>query len=154
MSCLMINNAFANILILGQTNGISQSLVDKNKQTSIFSNEQVIHNNIVYINLGTASESEVHQAATEIANGTTVVIDLTEIIGDNERINLSQKMTGLGISAPVVVTGTYQGESFVNAIITDVTDNNGDPINDPQTEVQSIKTSLMHVLNRLEFGEE
>ncbi len=105
---------------------------------------------MLYVNVGTATDDEITQAKSHIISGSTVVIDLTQIAGDDARLDWSQKLTGLGLSAPVVVTGVYQGDALVNAIVSDVTDENDNPINDPQAELESVKLSLTHALDRFQ----
>ena len=86
--------------------------------------------------------------------GDTVVIDLKQVSGDDAKIELSQSLTGLGSDAPVVVTGMYQGDNIINSIVADVRDENGEPVNNPSAELESIKQSLVHALDRLGFGGE
>lgn len=151
-SCLFAVNAFADVQILGSESVLSQTIADNYQQTINLYRGELASNDVLYVNVGTASEDELTQAKNHVVRGDTVVIDLTEIVGDDARLDWSQKLTGLGMSAPVVVTGIYQGDALVNAIVSDVTDENGNPINDSQAELESVKLSLVHALDRFQFG--
>jgi hypothetical protein len=48
----------------------------------------------------------------------------------------------------------YQGDNIINSIVADVRDENGDPVNNPAAELDSINQSLVHALDRLGFGGE
>jgi len=71
---------------------------------------------VLYVNVGTATDDEITQAKSHIISGSTVVIDLTQIAGDDARLDWSQKLTGLG----------------------------------PQAELESVKLSLTHALDRFQ----
>ncbi len=150
LCCLFAANTFADVQILGSESELSQTIADQYQQNVTLFNGQLNSNDVLYVNVGTATDDEITQAKSHIISGSTVVIDLTQIAGDDARLDWSQKLTGLGLSAPVVVTGVYQGDALVNAIVSDVTDENDNPINDPQAELESVKLSLTHALDRFQ----
>ncbi|EPW6409271.1 cytolysin secretion protein [Vibrio vulnificus] len=150
LCCLFAANAFADVQILGSESELSQTIAEQYQQNVTLFNGQLNSNDVLYVNVGTATDDEITQAKSHIISGSTVVIDLTQIAGDDARLDWSQKLTGLGLSAPVVVTGVYQGDALVNAIVSDVTDENDNPINDPQAELESVKLSLTHALDRFQ----
>ena len=82
-----------------------------------------------------------------------MVIDLSMIPSEEEKIERSRSIAGLGMSAPILVIGTHQGDDFINAIVSDVVDENNHPINNAEAELASIKQSLVHSLTSLGFGE-
>lgn len=152
LTSLISSHAFSAIQILGSESEISQSLTEHYQQPTQYYNGNLADTDALYINVGNASEDEISTAKSHVVKGDTVIIDLSFISGDDSKIKQSQNLTGLGISAPVVVAGLYQGDSVINAIVSDVTDENGNPINNPSAELKSINQSLIHALDRLGFG--
>jgi len=153
LSLFSTTHAFANIQILGSESEISQSVAEHFQQTVQFYNGNLAKEDALYINIGTASEDEIAIAKSHVVEGDIVVIDFSSVAGDDNKIKQSQYITGLGISAPVVVTGVYQGDHLVNAIVSDVVDENNNLLNSPRTELKSINQSLVHSLVRLGFGD-
>ncbi|MCG9597442.1 cytolysin secretion protein [Vibrio sp. Isolate25] len=154
LSSLFAAHAFADIQILGSESEISQSITEHYQQSTQFYNGHLAKTDLLYINVGTASDDDIAQAKSHVVKGDTVVIDLKQVSGDDAKIELSQSLTGLGSDAPVVVTGMYQGDNIINSIVADVRDENGEPVNNPSAELESIKQSLVHALDRLGFGGE
>ena len=139
--------------MLGGENEISQSISEHFQQSIQPYAGNLAQKDLLYINVGTASEDQITTAKSHVLSGDTVVIDLSMIASDEEKIERSQGITGLGMSAPILVIGMNQGDDFINAIISDVVDENDNPINDAKAELASIKQSLVHSLTRLGFGE-
>ncbi|MBE3663820.1 cytolysin secretion protein [Vibrio navarrensis] len=152
LSSLFAAQAFADVQILGSESEISQAIAQSYRQPVTLYSGHLSQQDLLYVNAGSASGDELNLAQQHIVRGDTVVLDLTAIAGEEAQFSLSQKLTGLGISAPVVVTGTYQGDALVNAIVSDVTDENGNSLNNPAAELESITQSLQHALDRFGFG--
>lgn len=151
-SCLA-TTASANIQMLGGENEISQSIADHFQQPTQVYVGDLTPKDLLYINVGTASEDQIKKAKSHVLSGDTVVIDLSMIASDEEKIERSRSIAGLGMSAPILVMGTHQGDDFINAIVSDVVDENNHPINNAEAELASIKQSLVHSLTSLGFGE-
>lgn len=145
-------NVFADIKILGGENEISQSVSKNFQQSARPYDGSLSKGDTLYINVGTASENQIAIAKSHVVKGDIVIIDLSTIASDEVKMEQSQHIAGLGISAPVIVTGVYQGDNLVNAVISDVVDENGNPLNNPEAELESINQSLVYSLTRLGFG--
>lgn len=154
LSSFAAANACADIQILGSESDISQSISEHYQQSSQFYTDNLANNDALYINVATASDDDIAKAQTHIYQGDIVIIDLREIPGEDAKIQLSQSLTGLGSDSPLVVTGLYQGDKIINSIVADVRDENGQPINNPSAEFESLNQSLVHALDRLGFGGE
>ncbi|CAM2881719.1 cytolysin secretion protein [Vibrio neptunius] len=154
LSSLFTAHALADIQILGSESEISQSITQHYQQSTELYNGNLANNDALYINVATASDDDIALAKSHVVKGDTVVIDLRQVSGHDAKIDLSQSLTGLGSDAPVVVTGIYQGDNIINSIVADVRDENGDPVNNPTAELDSITQSLVHALDRLGFGGE
>ncbi|GLR02982.1 cytolysin secretion protein [Vibrio hyugaensis] len=152
LSSFFTANVFADIQILSGENEISQSVSEHFQQSAQLYDGSFAKGDALYINVGTASENQIAIAKSHVVKGDIVIIDLSTIASDEEKIEQSQHITGLGISAPVIVTGVYQGDNLVNAVVSDVVDENGNPLNNPEAELESINQSLVHSLTRLGFG--
>ena len=154
LSCVISAHAFADIQILGSESEISQSITDHYQQSSQYYNGSLAKNDALYINVATASDHDINKAKSHIYQGDIVIIDLRQIPGEDAKIELSQSLTGLGSDSPLVVTGVYQGDKIINSIVADVQDENGQSINNPTAELESLNHSLVHALDRLGFGGE
>lgn len=154
LSSLFAAHSFADIQILGSESEISQSITDHYQQSSRFYDGSLANNDALYINVGTASDDDINKAKSHIYQGDIVIIDLRQIPGEDAKIELSQSLTGLGSDSPLVVTGVYQGDKIINSIVADVRDENGQSINNPSAELESLNHSLVHALDRLGFGGE
>lgn len=152
LSSLFSAQAFADIQILGSESEISQVIAQSYHQPVTPYNGTLSRQDLLYVNAGSASEDELSLAQKHIVHGEIVVLDLSAIADEEAQLALSQKLTGLGISAPIVVTGTYQGDTLVNAIVSDVRDEDGSVLNSPTAALDSITQSLQHALNRFGFG--
>ncbi|WP_045413130.1 hypothetical protein [Vibrio owensii] len=147
-------NVFADIQTLGSENEILKSVSEHFQQSTHIYDGNFTKSDALYINVDSVSQEQITTAKSHVMNGDIVVIDLSSLVNDEDKITQSQNITGLGISAPLIVTGMYQGDNLINAVVSDVVDENGNPLNDPESELKSLKRSLIHSLTRLGFGEE
>ncbi len=144
--------ALADIQIVGSESETTQFVADHYSQAVQYYNGSLKETDLLYINMGTATEDEIDIVKSSIVKGITTVIDLTAIASNDDRTEQSRNLTGLGVAAPVVVTGFYDDEIIINAIVSNVTDENGNPLNNLQAEQESINQSLAFALDRLSFG--
>lgn len=152
LSTFVAAQAFADIQILGSESEVSQLISDHYLQSSQFYNGNLASNDVLYINVGSASDDDMAAAKSHISQGDRVIVDLRQIPGEDSKIQLSQSLTGLGSDSPIVVTGMYQGDKIINSIVVDVRDENDQPINNASAGFESLKHSLIHALDRLGFG--
>ncbi|MEZ8227039.1 cytolysin secretion protein [Vibrio splendidus] len=152
LTSLFSVHTFANVQIIGSESELSHYIAEHYQQSTQFYEGNLAKTDALYINGGTASKDDVTLAKSYIVKGNTVVIDLRQVPGDDAKIELSQSLIGLGNEAPVIVTGMYQGENIINAIVADVRDENGDVIYNSEANLDSIKLSLAYALDRLGFG--
>lgn len=152
LSCLTVGSVQADVVVMGNSSDISESIGANYQQPLSTFNGQLNSSDLLYVDAGSSSDSQLEIAKQYIADGATVVVNLTSIPSQDDKMALNQKLTGLGIAAPVVVTGKLQEDIIINAIVSEVTDTNGNPINNPAEETKSINASLTHALNRLNFG--
>ncbi|WP_339386586.1 cytolysin secretion protein [Vibrio caribbeanicus] len=153
ISSFVATSASATIQMIGQENEVSESISQHFQQPVETFTGHLSKGDLLYINVGTASKDEISVARSHASAGDTVVVDLTTLAGDEEKMEFSHDIAGMGMSVPVMVTGVYQGENSINAIISEVVDENGNPINSPEAQLMSIKQSLISSLTRLGFGE-
>ncbi|MEI8671038.1 hypothetical protein P4S52_02535 [Vibrio sp. SA48] len=91
---------------------------------------------------------EAKQSRKLIKEKHTTVIDMTEVHSESERINFSSKIIGLGVDTPVVVFGEIKGEQAINVVNANITDINGNDIHNEDVMLESLTSSLIHVLDR------
>ena len=141
----------AKVSILGSETDISDFLLNYTNEDVEYSKNSFNRNDIYYIDVSTASTEEIEYVKSQIVDGKLVIIDLRNILSEDTRVNHSQFLTGLGVSSPIIVSGIYRGESVVNIISSEVTDQNNQSIDIPEAENYSLEQSLKHVLKRFDI---
>ena len=154
LASLLAGHAFSDIQLLGSESEISQLVAEHYQQPVRVYDGNLAEREALYINVGSASSQDIDIAKSHVVKGETVIIDLRLLANDEDKIEQSQKITGLGSDAPLVVTGIYQGDNIINSIVTDVQNENGDSITNSSAELESLNQSLVHALDRLNFGGE
>ncbi|WP_100753971.1 cytolysin secretion protein [Vibrio salilacus] len=151
---LFAGHAFSDIQLLGSGSDISQLVAEHYQQPVRVYDGNLSERDALYINVGSASSQDIDIAKLHVVNGEIVIVDLRLLTNDEDKIEQSQKITGLGSDAPVVITGIYQGDNIINSIVADVRNENGDSIMNSSAELESLNQSLVHALERLNFGGE
>ena len=141
----------AKISTSGSETDISDFLSNYINEDVEYSKYRFNRNDIYYIDVSTASTEEIEYVKSEIVDGKLVIIDLRNILSEDKRVIHSQFLTGLGVSSPIIVSGMYLGESVINMISSEVTDQNNQSIDIPEAENYSLEQSLKHVLKRFDI---
>tara|TARA_B100001057_G_C22360710_1_gene760762 strand:+ start:129 stop:626 length:498 start_codon:yes stop_codon:yes gene_type:complete len=141
----------AKISISGNETDISDFLSNYINEDVEYYKYRFNRNDIYYIDVSTASTEEIEYVKSQIVDGKLVIIDLRNILSEDTRVMHSQSLTGLGVSSPIIVSGIYRGESVVNMISSEVTDQNNQSIDIPEAENYSLEQSLIHVLKRFDI---
>tara|TARA_B100001059_G_scaffold235793_1_gene282833 strand:+ start:525 stop:995 length:471 start_codon:yes stop_codon:yes gene_type:complete len=137
----------ADIQLFGLPTQLHETLLQKEAKNNYINNE-----NINYINLASLSVAEIKQSKTLINENRTLIIDMTEVYSEEERISYSSIISGLGIDAPVIVVGNLDGEKIINIVNVNITDVNGNNIKNESEALESLSSSLVHVLKRFSAG--
>ncbi|MEZ8285238.1 hypothetical protein BCU17_12250 [Vibrio splendidus] len=137
----------SDIRLFGLPTQLHETLLQKEAKNNYINNE-----NINYINLASLSVAEIKQSKTLINENRTLIIDMTEVYSEEERISYSSIISGLGIDAPVIVVGNLDGEKIINIVNVNITDVNGNNIKNESEALESLSSSLVHVLKRFSAG--
>ncbi|OBT17577.1 hypothetical protein A9266_16985 [Vibrio tasmaniensis] len=133
----------SDIQLFGLPTQLHETLLQQNAKSNYINNEK-----INYINLASLSIAEIKQSKALINESRTLIIDMTEVYTEEERISYSSTITGLGIDAPVIVVGNLGGERVINIVNVNITDINGNNIKNESEALESLSSSLVHVLQR------
>jgi hypothetical protein len=153
LSTLAWNSAQADVLVLGNETALIATIAEQYNQNIKSYNGESTVGDLLYANLESVPLDDYQQLKNAVVAGQLVVLDVSGFSTEEERLSVTKQITGLGMTSPVLVSGIYNGEIILNAIVSDVTDENGNTTNNSEAEQESLSLSLKHSLNRLNFGD-
>ncbi|NOI33204.1 hypothetical protein F0250_04320 [Vibrio cyclitrophicus] len=131
----------AGIRLIGGPTPLYESLIKEQSK-------EINNGDIYYINLASMSLIEAKESRKLFKENSTTVIDMTEVYSEVERINFSSKIVGLGVDSPVIVWGEFEGEKAINVVSANIKDVNGNDVHNEGVMLESLTSSLIHVLDR------
>ncbi|MCA4024177.1 hypothetical protein [Vibrio vulnificus] len=131
----------AEIRLIGEPTPLYESLVKEQSK-------EINNGDVYYINLASMSLIEAKESRKLVKENSTTVIDMTEVYSEVERINFSSKIVGLGVDTPVIVWGEIEGEKAINVVNANIKDVNGNDVHNEGAMLESLTSSLIHVLDR------
>ncbi|KFI09148.1 hypothetical protein IX95_25870 [Vibrio sp. B183] len=137
LSSLLMGQSYADVLVVGNQGEIANKISSHFKQELVHYSGQQSATDILYVDVASATESELSEVRKSIINNGLVVLDLTNFASDEERKAKSKHLTGIGVSSPVVINGLSKGESVTNLI-----EGHPDEPDDEATLEQTILDSL------------
>lgn len=148
------SSAQADVLVMGAETNLIKNIASQHNQNTTFYKGELSSNDLLYVDVASLPISDYQQVKKAVVSGKLVVLDVSGFQGEQQRISVTKQITGLGMAAPILVSGTYEGDNIINAITNDVTDEHGNTFNDSEAEQKSLSLSLSHVLTRFNFGGE
>lgn len=152
LSSLACSGAQADVLVMGSETTLIKNIANQYNQNLTFYKGESTTNDLLYVNVASLPINEYQQVKKAVISGKLVVLDVSGLQDEQQRISVTRKFTGLGMGAPILVSGTYEGDNIINAITNDVTDENGNKFRDNEAELKSLSLSLSHALTRFNFG--
>jgi len=154
LSSLGWNSAQADVLVMGNETALIKNIANQYNQNLTFYKGEPTASDLLYVNVASLALNDYQLVKKAVIAGNLVVLDVSGFKGGQQRISVTKQITGLGMAAPILVSGTYDGDNIINAITNDVTDENGNTLSDSEAELKSLSLSLTHALTRFNFGGE
>ncbi len=152
LSLLGASSAQADVFVMGTETQLIKNIANQYNQNLTFYKGDLTANDLLYVDVASLAMNDYQLVKKAVISGKLVVLDVSGFKGHQQRISVTKEITGLGMAAPILVSGTYEGENILNAITNDVTDENGNTFSDREAERKSLSLSLSHVLTRFNFG--
>jgi hypothetical protein len=148
-SLFFLSTAQAKVhLIGGETSFSNKISAHFNKKMSSY-NEEIDSKSLLYVNIGLMTDDEINIVREYILDKKLTILDFTNMPDIDNRTIYSKELIGLSITSEYLVVGTLNGDFIVNAILTQVEDNN---MTDKQINDGTL-SSFIHVLERFGFGD-
>lgn len=116
LSSFAISATHASVLVLGSESELSTVIANINQEEVRHFDNNQSETDVLYVNVGTSSEQDLALAQQQIVDGQLVVLDLSTLADPKIRTSYTKRLTGMGVSAPVVISGNSYGQSVLNSV--------------------------------------
>lgn len=147
--CLFSMSVHSQILIMGGENTISTELATYLNQDIEVYREQSNPGDLIYANIGLMNDDDIATLRQALVTNKLAVLDFSSIPAEEQRTELSKQLTGVGMTSEYLVSGQLNGESVVNAILTQMESEN---MSEEQIKESTLR-SFIYVLKRFGFGD-
>lgn len=137
LSSLTIGQSYADVLIVGNQGEVAINIANHFKQKINHYSGQQSATDLLYVDAASATTAELDKIRKNIIDNKLVVLDLSGFAVDDMRVAKTKYLTGLGVSAPVVIMGLSKEEPITNLI-----ENSPEDENTEQTINQTVLDSL------------